>query len=102
MSEPATRSQADPMFRNSFRLTVIYGAVGAVLATEIGHAQGQHMVAAAEALWERMTWSASQSSPLSARRHADEHRGQSQSEETGGARVRTGFDRHRHRTRVGK
>ncbi|NOR82142.1 MAG: hypothetical protein GQ526_01465, partial [Ardenticatenales bacterium] len=71
MSEPATRSQADPMFRNSSRLTAIYGAVGAVLATGIGHAQGQHMVAAqpmtmaaAEALWERMTWSASQSSPL--------------------------------------
>ena len=55
----AKRTQADPLFRKSFRLAAIYGSVGIVLVTGIGHAQGQHMVvaqpmkmAAAEALWE--------------------------------------------------
>ncbi len=55
----AKRTQADPLFRKSFRLAAIFGSVGIVLVTGIGHAQGQHMVAtqpmkmaAAEALWE--------------------------------------------------
>ncbi|NOZ29157.1 MAG: cytochrome ubiquinol oxidase subunit I [Chloroflexi bacterium] len=47
------------VFRRSFQIAVIYGAVGTVLVIFLGHSQAQHMVqaqpmkmAAAEALWE--------------------------------------------------
>ncbi len=47
------------VFRRSFQIAVIYGAVGTILVIFLGHSQAQHMVqaqpmkmAAAEALWE--------------------------------------------------
>jgi len=47
------------LFRRSFRIAVVYGAIGAILVVVVGHSQAQHMVrvqpmkmAAAEALWE--------------------------------------------------
>ncbi len=47
------------VFRRSFQIAVVYGAVGTVLVIFLGHSQAQHMVqaqpmkmAAAEALWE--------------------------------------------------
>ena len=53
------KTQSVDLFSKSFRLAVIYGAVGIVSVIGIGHAQGQHIVAtqpmkmaAAEALWE--------------------------------------------------
>ncbi len=55
----AKKTDASELFRRSFRLAAIYGSVGVVLVTFIGHTQGQYMVetqpmkmAAAEALWE--------------------------------------------------
>jgi len=53
------KSENADIFKRSFRLGVVYGMIGAVLVSGVGHAQAQHMVkvqpmkmAAAEALWE--------------------------------------------------
>ena len=47
------------LFRRSFRIAIVYGAIGIIAVTLVGHTQAQHMVqaqpmkmAAAEALWE--------------------------------------------------
>ena len=55
----AKKTDASELFRRSFRLAAVYGSIGVVLVTFIGHTQGQYMVeaqpmkmAAAEALWE--------------------------------------------------
>ncbi len=53
------KTKESELFRRSFRMAVVYGFIGVVLVTFIGHTQGQYMVeaqpakmAAAEALWE--------------------------------------------------
>ncbi len=53
------KTEAGEMFTRSFKMAAVYGLVGVVLVTLIGHTQGQYMVetqpmkmAAAEALWE--------------------------------------------------
>ena len=55
----AKKTEAGGMFRKSFRMAAIFGTIGVLLVTFIGHLQGQYMVevqpmkmAAAEALWE--------------------------------------------------
>jgi cytochrome d ubiquinol oxidase subunit I len=53
------KTGAEAIFRRSFHMALVYGAIGVLLVGLVGHAQGQYMIrrqpmkmAAAEALWE--------------------------------------------------